>query len=102
MCNSLVKCDIKPGTHSDHSILWLELNTNKEVRSRGRGVWNFNNTLLHDSEYVQSAKMVIKESAKNYEYLEDKGLVWELIKHDIRAITISYSIANKTQKWDQT
>ena len=37
--------DIKPGYRSDHSIVEMQINTNKFVQ--GSGIWKFNNSLLN-------------------------------------------------------
>ena len=44
-----------------------------------------------DKDYVALVKDVIKESVNKYSYLDDKGLMWDLIKSEIRSKTISYS-----------
>ena len=44
-----------------------------------------------DKDYVALVKDVIKESVNRYSYLDDKGLMWDLIKCEIRSKTISYT-----------
>ena len=48
------------------------------------GTDNCNNTLLHDLDFVKQLKTVIKEK----DHLEDKGLMWEIVKLD----NLSFSI----------
>ena len=43
---------INPGIKSDHSIIKLTFEI-PESRTRGRGFWKFNSTLLKDTEYVK-------------------------------------------------
>ncbi len=49
---------------SDHSILQasFEISSGQE---RGRGIWKFNNTLLHDQEYVKEIKSLIETTSIN-------------------------------------
>ena len=53
--------------------------------SRGPGIWKFNNSLLEDEEYTDT---VISE---RYASLDDKRLKWELIKMELRGLTIPYA-----------
>jgi len=77
LLNNLVKYNINPGLHSDHSILNLKFEF--QTSSRGRGFWKFNSVLLHDNNYVNSIKHIIKDSTTELQNYEDKGLVWELV-----------------------
>ncbi len=95
-CNSRGKSSrldylfIKNGLHSDHSIVNLELNNNK--LNRGKGVWKLNNNILHVKEYVNLITKTISECKINLNQHTDKGLVWELIKLQIRSVSIPYCI----------
>ena len=95
LLNIVDKCDILPGIHSDHSILCLDFLTGSDNSKRGRGFWKFNNTLLHDLDFVKQLKTVIKDIARKQDHLEDKGLKWEIVKLDIRSFTIPYCIKQK-------
>ncbi len=81
---------IETGLPSDHSIVNLELHTNK--CNRGRGFCKFNNDLLHGKEFVELIKKTIIESKKTYNQYTDKCLVWELVKLKIRSTSIPYCI----------
>ncbi len=65
-----------PGLHSDHCILKNALGNNGLVR--GKGFWKINNSLLHDTYYVNQIKNIIKNCEDEYSTLEDKGLAWEM------------------------
>ena len=58
--------------------------------TRGPGLWKFNNSLLKDKNYL----ILITESypiiSEKYANIVDKRLRWELIKMEIRGITISF------------
>ncbi len=58
LLNEVNECKINPGLHSDHSILSLELNTNKI--NRGKGLWKFNLKLLKDMDYVKLVKNTVE------------------------------------------
>ncbi len=97
--NNVMECDILPGVLSDHSILMVELQENDNVENRGKGFWKFNNTLLHDIEFVKRLKEILLKYRKEYEHLLDKGLVWELVKFQIKMFTIQY--CSKKRKEEQ-
>ena len=42
-------------------------------------------------------KKAIRETAQNYENLEDKRILWEVIKLEIRSQTIPYCVMKKRQ-----
>ena len=99
LLNVLNDVSILPGIHSDHSLLYFNINSNK-VNKRGRGFWKWNSSLVHDTQYVISLKKLIHE--KNLEYnISDLSLKWELIKLDIRNFTIPYCTRKKKENLQQ-
>ena len=62
---------------------------------RGKGLWKFNNSLLHDIDYVNLVKVIINEENVNMQNVMDKGFVWDYIKMRIRSETILYSSTKK-------
>ena len=84
-------CEIKHTTVSDHSSVNLQIESQDQKHKRGQGFWKFNNSLLKDEEFVNELRSAIPEKKKEYSYLDDKGLKWDLIKMSIRALTIKYS-----------
>ena len=93
LLNVTSKVEILPGVFSDHSMLMIEISV-KDLE-RGRGFWKFNSMLLHDVDYVLHIKNLIKLYDEKYNYLEDKGLKWELIKSEIRSFTVPYCVKMK-------
>ena len=83
------KVYIKPGYQSDHSILDLHLQL-LEIQRRGKGTWKFNNGLLNDKTYVNLIKSTILKVIKEVNF-DDKNLLWEFLKCQIRSDTILYS-----------
>ncbi len=55
--NETHKCNIMPGLNSDHSIITFQID-NLEIK-RGRGLWKFSVSLLHDVDYVKNVKEII-------------------------------------------
>ena len=55
--------------------------------TRGPGTWKFNNSLLQDENYLQLIKDSYPSIEQKYQDVENKQLLWELI----RAETIRYS-----------
>ena len=86
-------CEIKHAAHCDHSLVTLKLQINEKC-PRGPGFWKFNSSLLKDDEYAEKLMFKIPQN------LEDHGLLWELIKMEIRAFTISYSKQKAKMKKD--
>ena len=62
----------------------------KETQQRGKGFWKFNNSLLHDIEYVQLIKKITL-NIKNECPMENKNTLWEYTKCKIRTKTITFS-----------
>ena len=60
-------------------------------KSRGPGLWKFNNTLLKDEHYVTKIRETYSRTRAFYCDLEDARLLWEMLKMEIRAATIAYS-----------
>ena len=97
---SLVKnADIDSSYRSDHSPVNLELQFYNQTK--GRGTWKFNNSLLHDKDYVLAIKKCISDTINQYSLPVIEGddisfsinphILWEIMKCEIRGKTISYS-----------
>ena len=97
MLNVIGKCDIYPGVHSDHSIVSLKLGNAKD-NTRGKGLWKFNNDLLHDITYVQSIKKIIANCKLKYSDAANKSQIWELTKIEIRSFTRPYCVKKKKDR----
>ena len=59
--------------------------------SRGPGMWKFNNSLLEDEKYTDLIRENYIVISERYASLEDKRLKWELIKMELRGLTIPYA-----------
>ena len=81
-------CHIKPGNKSDHSLIKISLEI-LNTQKRGPGYWKFNNRLLHDSKYINMVKKELKTITKDVT-MENKNVLWDFTKCQIRSITITY------------
>ena len=90
LINNIIKSDIKVGCKSDHSVVTLELQI-IETQKRGRGFWKFNASLLKNRDYVDKIKECIETNIEKYKTYDNKGLVWDTVKCDIRGLSISFS-----------
>lgn len=89
-----VECDILPSLKSDHSAIALSLRI-PQSKSKGRGYWKFNVSLLKDEVYVAKINNFFERCTNRFGYLEDKGQVWDIVKCEIRGITIKYTSNKK-------
>jgi exonuclease III len=96
LLNELYSYKIQPGLHSDHSI--LDLKIGNDTNLRGKGFWKFNISLLRDPVYVGKVKGIIQKCEHDYATLEDKGLVWEVTKMEIRSFTLPYCVKKKKER----
>ena len=83
-------CEIRPSIKTDHSMITMQLE-GELWNKRGSGFWKFNSSLLHDQHYVDLVKLILHESLERHNNLEDKGLLWDTIKCEIRGMTITFS-----------
>jgi hypothetical protein len=86
---SVDKVTIEPGYGSDHSLITLSLYKSEQTK-QGPSFWKFNTSLLKDKTYIDKTTKSIRELKIKYDYVNDKGLKWDLIKMDLRSEAISY------------
>ena len=98
---SLKDIKIIPNVFSDHSALGLFLSPEEKKDHRGPGFWKFNNSLLTDKDYTELISKKIPEFASKYHEVTDKGLLWEMIKMEIRAATILFSKRKAKENRDE-
>ena len=90
MESSIKDVEILPNIFSDHSAITLSMSSVVAEAKSGPGFWKFNNSLLTDDNYLQMITTQIPEFVSKYQELTDKGLLWDLIKIEIRASTIIF------------
>jgi hypothetical protein len=86
----LENVDIQNGLRSDHSLININF-YKSEAPDRGPSYWRFNASLLKDSEYIKQINTCLADSLEKYKDTTDKGLLWDLIKMEIRSSTICFS-----------
>ena len=87
-----IRCSVAP----DHKSIFLGIEL-KSALKRGPGTWKFNNTLLDDKNYVHLIRFLYPQILEKYKDVENKQLLWELIKMEIRSKTISYSKSKRCE-----
>ena len=75
---------------TDHSPVTISISKSKNC-IHGRGFSKFNIYLLLDQNYVGKTKNIIETFHSNQNFIPKEQLKWELLKHEIRKITIKYS-----------
>ena len=90
LTKNVKKTDVFPSIAPDHNAIYISMSLSCES-PRGPGLWKFNNTLLNDEEYVERVRETYLNTVKYYRQVTSKGLLWELIKMEIRNATISYT-----------
>ena len=76
----------------DHRAVRLKLNSPNS--KRGPGLWKFNNSLVDDKDYVTLIRDNYSSISERYSEQEDKRLKWELVKMELRGLTIPYAKNN--------
>ena len=103
-----VKHFLSFGYRTDHSFTGIEINISDS--DRGKGFWKFNTSLLHDQEFVKIVKAEIKKTVAQYTTVSNnkdtitnisKQLLFEMIKLNIRGVTIPYSSKIKKKRNEQ-
>ena len=84
-------CDIIHAPGSDHCAVKLFIQSEALNKKPGPGFWKFNSSLLENEAYINELKENIKAYRNKYDYLEDKGLKWDLLKIEMRSFTIAYT-----------
>ena len=84
------KVDIKTSIAPDHNTLYLTMSWSK-APLRGPGFWKFNNELLKDDNFIDKIREMYPTLREKLNYIQDKGLFWELLKMELRIFIIGYS-----------
>ena len=85
----MTESGIVTSTISDHSAITLHLQS-KEYVQRGPGFWKINNSLLSDERFIWDLSSKIPEFKTKHDYLDNKGLYWDMIKMEVRGFCVQY------------
>ena len=88
--STVTSTDITNPTFSDHSAVSLVIQS-KDYAKRGPGFWKINNSLLKDNKFTAELAAKIPEYKAKHNYLEDKGLFWDMLKMEVRGFCVQYS-----------
>ena len=88
--------ETKTAITPDHKAIKLSLKLSQVTR--GPGLWKVNNALLKDNNYLTLITHSYPIISEKYANIVDKRLRWELIKMEIRSITISF-VARKAKEF---
>ena len=67
MQSNITSCEIKPGFHSDHSMLQMHI-ASSQLTERAKGLWKFNTSQLKDNEFVKSMNEKLNKVISNGSY----------------------------------
>ena len=86
------RTDILTALPTDHSPIFFSLSKNIDI-SRGKGLWQFNNSLCHKLDFVTELKDDLKVICNRMSVEQTNGeqLCWEYIKYEIRKFSIRFS-----------
>ena len=94
MTDIVDKAQILTSFCSDHSCIALNLSPLPK-QDRGLGYWKFNASLTSDSEYITQLNQLLDQWLREYEFIIDKRLTWDLLKYEIRKFTCKYCAKKK-------
>ena len=83
---------IKSYFEADHSPIFIAFRQeSKSGKSRGPGLWKFNNSLLENEDFVTKLKFYVGYAKGKHRQCTSKKLYWEMIKMEIRDFSIRFS-----------
>ena len=88
LVNNVLSTDIIPCIDSDHSAVFVTVETSEQ--KRGPGVWKFNNMLLNDNTFCEQMREILTETKVICAYL-DPFEKWECIKWEAVKFTHNYA-----------
>jgi len=88
--------DIIASIKSDHSAITLRI-ISIDQHKRGPSFWKFNSTLVDDPNYCKLISDLYLKWLEEFKEIDDKRLLWDLIKYKIRQETIRYSKSKATE-----
>ena len=84
------RTEVRSSIAPDHKAIFLGMELQSKLK-RGPGTCKFNNTLLEDQDYIDLINFIYPRTLEKYKDVESKQLLWEVIKMELRAKTMSYS-----------
>ena len=97
---SIKNVEIGTAFLSDHSPVKMTVLEPKNNIKRGSGYWKFNKSILHDPVFVQNIKNTTSELVQEQASSRQKQINWEIMKYEIRKMTIKHSKSNQKKNED--
>ena len=91
------EANIKTAVRTDHSAITISFNSLDE-QARGPSYWKFNSSLVNDENYVLVVNQKLPEWLEEFKEVEDKRVLWDLIKYRKRQFTLRYSKENARKR----
>lgn len=91
------EANIKTAVRTDHSAITISFNSLHE-QTRGPSYWKFNSSLVNDENYVLVVNQKLPEWLQEFKEVEDKRVLWDLIKYRMRQFTLRYSKENARKR----
>lgn len=91
--------NIQSSIKSDHRIIHISFQGDL-FQKRGPNFWKFNSSLLGDEDYTTGINKLLKEVEVKYKDMDDKGLKWDIIKSEIREVSMRHSKAKARERRD--
>ena len=95
--DDIEKSDIISSINSDHSAIFLHFN-NIVDQKHGPSFWKFNASLAEDGNFVTLINESIPTWLEEFKTIDDKRLLWNLIKYKIRQLSIKYGKERASKK----
>lgn len=95
--DDIIKTDIIPSIKTDHSAISLEFKSTENYKT-GPSHWKFNSSFVNDVDYINIINMKYTQWLQDYKEVEDKRVLWDLIKYKIRQETIKYGKEKAKQR----
>ena len=88
--DEIISAEIKTSIKTDHSAITLSI-CGLDETERGPNFWKFNSNLVNDSDYCELLTTEYVNWLEEFKEVQDKRVLWDLIKYKIRQRTITYS-----------
>ena len=88
--DEIISAEIKTSIKTDHSAITLSI-CGLDETERGPNFWKFNSNLVNDSDYCELLTTEYVNWLEEFKEVQDKRVLWDLIKYKIRQQTITYS-----------
>ena len=85
------KTEVRAYHDSDHSPIYVEIESENAQGKCGPGFWKFNKSLLENEKFVIQLNFFLTHAKEKHSNTKDKRLYWEMIKMEIRDFCIRFA-----------